>query len=93
MNCQSIHCDVIISTFLHRANGHLVQMGTWGPMDIRASGHWGKMGIGGKWAPEKITTRAYEYLRQMGTLEQMGTLGTMSIGAVGHWGQRGNWGK
>ena len=34
------------------------QMGTLGPMDIRASGHWGQMGIGGKWPQGKMSARA-----------------------------------
>ena len=59
-------------------------MDTLGPiMDIGASEHWGKMGIWGKWAPGKMSTRANQKLGQMGTLEQMGILGPMDIGASG----------
>ena len=59
-------------------------------MDIRASEHWGKMGIWGKCTPGKMSTRANQQLGQIGTLEQMGILGLMDIRADGHgpcWGQ------
>ena len=60
-------------------------MGTLGPiMDIGASEHWEKMmGIWGKWAPGKISTRANQQSGQMGTLEQMGISGPMDVGANG----------
>ena len=67
------------------ANGHFI-MGTLGPMDIGASEHGGKMGIWGKCTPGKMSTRANQQLRQMGTLEQIctGILGLTDIGADGH---------
>ena len=64
-------------------------MSTLGPMDIGASGHWGKMATRKKEHQSK-----WAFMRQMGTVEQMGTLGPMDIGASGHWGQvgiRGKW--
>ena len=64
-------------------------MGTFGPIGIEASGRWGKMGIGRKWAPGKMSTRANQQLGQMGTLEQMGTLRPMDIGENGHRRENG----
>ena len=45
-----------------RQMGTVEQMGTLGPMDIVASGHWGQMSIGGKRAPEKMSTRTNGHL-------------------------------
>ena len=38
------------------------QMGTLGPMDIGASGHWGQMGTWGKWTPGNMSARANGHL-------------------------------
>ena len=41
-----------------RQMGTVEQMGTLGPMDIGASGHWGQMGTWGKWTPGNMNARA-----------------------------------
>ena len=56
-----------------RQMGIVEQMGTLGSMDFGAiRGHWGKIGIGGKWPPGKMSTTANGHLGQMGTLGQIG---------------------
>ena len=71
-------------------------MGTLGPMDIRASEHWGKMGIWGKCTPGKMSTRANQQLGQMGILGPMDIVGIggFRVGEGWGWGdiESGGWG-
>ena len=69
-------------------------MGTLGPMSFGASGHWRQMRTWGKWAAEKMSTRASEHFGQMGTLGQMGTnehWGHVGTGTNEHLGKWALW--